>query len=70
MIPSTYQAWKHCIQEECKIKLEPNFIQQRLAELKDERHPKTLEFIRHYGKEHTRLVVSWFEQALSEVQKS
>jgi hypothetical protein len=69
MIPYTYQDWRHCIQETCKIKLEPNFIRERLLELNDQKHPKTLEFTRHYGEEHTKLVISWFEKALLEVKQ-
>jgi hypothetical protein len=70
MFSSTYQEWLHCITRDCGIELTPSFIERRLAELRDNRHPKTLEFIRLYGERYTQQVIAWFEQAQNDQAKS
>jgi hypothetical protein len=66
MIPLTYAEWLHCITVDCGIKLTNELIAERLAELRDAKSPKTIEFIRLYGLQHTQNVSRWFEQAQKE----
>jgi hypothetical protein len=67
VIPQTYAEWHHCITAECRIVLEPRFIAERLAVLTRSEHEETRRFVRLYGTQHWRMVVSWFEQAGREV---
>lgn len=66
MIPHTYADWLRCVTVDCGIKLTSEYIAERLRELSDEKHPKTVEFIRLYGQQHTQNVLCWFEQVQKE----
>ena len=35
MIPNTYEEWRHCIQDICRIPLTPAFVEERLQALAD-----------------------------------
>jgi len=62
VIPQTFAQWRHCIEVECRIPLEPVFIQQRLAQLRDLTCEDTRRFSGLYGQAHLDRVTSWFEQ--------
>jgi len=63
MIPHTYADWLRCITVDCRIQLTADYIRERLTEMSDLKHPKTVEFTRLYGQQHTDNVLRWFEQA-------
>jgi hypothetical protein len=63
-IPEIFNEWRHCIEQECQIKLTQDYIEQRLVILRALNHEETQRFIRHYGKHHWQRVVNWFERAL------
>jgi hypothetical protein len=67
MIPHTYADWHRCITVDCGIQLTADYIRERLEGLRNPGHPKTAEFTRLYGPQHTQNVVRWFEQAQKEV---
>jgi hypothetical protein len=62
-IPETFGEWRHCIEQECQIRLTREYIEQRLMILRATNHGETQRFIRHYGNHHWQRVVNWFEQA-------
>ena len=67
VIPQTYAQWRHCIEVECRIPLEPNFIQARLSVLRDPANDETRRFASLYGQAHACSVLAWFEQAQTAV---
>lgn len=66
MIPTTYQAWRHCIEQICRIPLTGEFIARRLSELDDTQLHSTEQLRRHYGDDHFQAVKRWFRQAADE----
>ncbi len=67
MIPVNYSQWKDCIENKCKIKIERQFIDNRLKVYKDPNNEKTKKFIALYGSNHLSNVVFWLEKAKNEV---
>jgi hypothetical protein len=63
MIPTTYDAWRHCIEIDCQQPLTADFIASRIAELRDAAHERTAQFVRLYGESHRLRVLGWFERA-------
>lgn len=63
MIPRDFQAWRHCIEVECGIKLTSEYIQKRITSLENNKEHYTREFLRLYGPEHYQNVLGWFKQA-------
>ncbi len=63
VIPENYQQWRDCITIRCGIPLTSSYIKSRLSELRDEKHPRTIEFASKYGNDYLKQVISWFEQA-------
>ncbi len=66
-IPENYEQWHHCITVDCGIPLTSEFINDRLTVWRNEQAEETLRFRRLYGDEHWRCVISWFEQAETEM---
>lgn len=66
---STYEDWKHCITEICKVPLTQEFVATRLRELRDIQDYNTKKFIGSWGERHRRRVVAWFEQAETELSQ-
>lgn len=62
MIPQTFEQWKHCIVNDCKINLTKEFAQERLNVYQDRQQPETDKFIRLYGEQHLNNVITWFQQ--------
>lgn len=60
MIPQSFEQWKDCIENKCKIKLTPSYIEGRINELSNESHPTTQIFIKLYGQEHKNNTLNWF----------
>ena len=62
MIPQTFDEWKHCIINDCKINLTKEFALQRLEVYKDKNHSETKKFVSLYGEQHLNNVILWYSQ--------
>jgi hypothetical protein len=62
MIPQTFNDWKNCIVNECKINLTREFATQRLAVYQDSKNLETQKFISLYGQQHLLNVIQWLQQ--------
>jgi len=62
MIPQTFDAWRNCIINDCKINLTKDFAQQRLAVYQNVAHPETKKFVSLYGEQHLQNIVMWLQQ--------
>ncbi len=62
MIPNTFEEWKNCIVNKCKIKLSKDFAARRLKVYEDKRHPETQQFIQLYGERHLANVIHWLRK--------
>lgn len=63
IIPKNYEEWRHCIIVECGLELTPNFIENRIASLQNDKEHYTQQFIRLYGRQYLETVIGWFLQA-------
>jgi hypothetical protein len=61
-IPTTYEAWVHCITVKCKIPLTPEFARQRIAALGDPKSAEAVKFEQLYGEAHRARVVEWYRR--------
>ena len=61
MIPQTYNEWKHCIVNGCKIYLTKEFAAQRLAIYTDPNNPETQKFVSLYGEQHLQNIIAWYK---------
>ena len=66
MLPQSFEEWRHCIEEKCKIPLTPGYIETRIAalQLKDSKEVK--DFVRLYGEDHLEKVLGFFQMAQNE----
>ncbi len=64
MIPQTYDEWKDCIVNDCKINLTKDFAQRRLAIYEDKRKAETIQFIRLYGENHLSNIIHWLKKSM------
>ncbi|MGD1847953.1 MAG: hypothetical protein ACFB10_21375 [Salibacteraceae bacterium] len=62
MIPQTFEEWRNCIVNDCKINLTQQFAQQRLTIYQDANHPETKKFKSLYGQEHLDRVIHWLQR--------
>jgi len=62
MIPQTFNDWKNCIVNNCKINLTKEFATQRLAVYQDNKNVETQKFISLYGQQHLLNIIQWFQQ--------
>ena len=62
MIPKTFDEWRNCIVNDCKINLSKEFAQERLSVYKDMKHKETQKFVSLYGMEHLEKVIFWYSQ--------
>jgi len=67
MIPATFEQWKNCIVNDCKIKLTKDFIAGRLKVYRAKNHPETKKFKELYGEQHLNDIIHWFERSSREV---
>ncbi|MEM6491162.1 MAG: hypothetical protein AAF684_04565 [Pseudomonadota bacterium] len=63
----TYDDWKTCITVACDIPLTLDFVETRLAALRDRSDLHTKKFIDQWGESHLDRVIGWFEQARREL---
>jgi hypothetical protein len=67
-MPADYLQWRHCIEVDCGIALEPDFIAVRMAALThDDAEPQR--FARLYGEAHLRRVIGWFQRAQADLDR-
>lgn len=66
----TYDDWKHCISEICKIPLTEEFVRRRLTELGDTQNHNTQKFVSTWGENHRKQIVTWLEMAERELAQS
>jgi len=62
MIPQTFNDWKNCIVNDCKINLTKEFATQRLAVYQDNKNVETQKFISLYGQQHLLNIIQWLQQ--------
>ena len=62
MIPQTYEQWKNCIINDCKIELNHNFVQTRLAVYEDPKNKETQKFVSLYGENHLQNIIGWLKR--------
>ena len=62
-VPTTYEDWKHCITVKCEIPLTPDYVQQRIAALTNDKDYHTQKFIERWGTAHHARTLAWFKQA-------
>ncbi|MCH2081893.1 MAG: hypothetical protein MK226_05845 [Saprospiraceae bacterium] len=67
MIPATFEEWKNCIVNDCKIKLTPSFVASRLKVYKAKNHPETKAFESLYGEQHLNNVIYFLERSAKEI---
>lgn len=63
----TYDEWKNCITEICKVPLTSDYVAARLKELRDAQNFDTKKFVSSWGEPHRQRVIAWFEQAETEL---
>jgi len=66
MIPSSYQAWRHCIERDCGLALSASYIDERIRSLRNTQDFRTEQFIRRYGAAYHAQVLAWFAHAAAE----
>ena len=67
-IPENYEQWRHCIEVRCNLSLTAAYIEERLIELKDSKHPKTRKYRELYGAEQLQNTIEWFRRAGEEAK--
>lgn len=68
-VPTTYAAWRHCIEVDCGLTLSAAYIAERIAALNSTREHHTQQFIRRWGEAHRQRVIAWFHQAARELAR-
>ena len=66
IIPSSFENWKICITEKCKIKLTTSFLNERLSAYRTPDTEGSKRFIGLYGIEHFNNVRDWLLKAKDE----
>ena len=69
MIPHTFEEWKSCIINDCKIYLTVDFAQKRLAVYSDKNNQETKKFVALYGEQHLYNIVTWLKMVLNQGQR-
>ena len=64
MVPQTFEEWKNCIVNDCKIKMTKSFAKERLGVYENMNHPETRKFIELYGHQHLSNIVYWYKRVL------
>jgi hypothetical protein len=67
LLPKDYEAWRHCIEVQCRLPLSNAFIVRRIAALSDLHSAETRRFIECYGNIHHRQIIAYFQRALREL---
>ena len=70
MIPYTFEEWKNCIVNDCKINLTKEFAQKRLKVYTNKQNPETKKFIQLYGEDHLNNIVYWLNKVAGSTSNS
>ena len=62
MLPYTFEEWKNCIVNDCKIDLTKAFAAQRLAIYENRKNPETQKFVSLYGEQHLLNIITWLKR--------
>lgn len=62
MIPQTFEQWKDCLINGCKIELTKEFAKERLAIYLNPNNAETKKFVSVYGEQHLQRIIYWFKQ--------
>lgn len=62
MIPQTFEEWKNCIVNDCKINLTKEFALQRLAVYSNKNNDATKKILALYGEIHLQNIINWFKK--------
>lgn len=62
MVATSFDEWRSCIVNDCKIKLTKDFAKKRLAVYQDRKNKETRDFIALYGEQHLQNIIYWFKQ--------
>lgn len=65
MISRTYEEWKSCIVNDCKIKLTKEYAEKRIKIYENQDHPETRKFRELYGEQYLNIVIHWFKRSQS-----
>ncbi len=65
MIPQTFEEWKSCIVDDCKIDLTKDFAMKRLSTLQNKENKETQQLIKLYGENHLHNLIDWFTKILN-----
>jgi hypothetical protein len=61
MIAQSFEEWKHCIENDCKIKLTKEFAKKRLSVYLNRKETETQKFISLYGEQHLENIIKWLK---------
>jgi len=70
IIPDSYEAWRHCIEVECRLRLSAEYIRERIAALENPHDFHTQQFVRCWGEGQRAQVLAWFRQAGRELAQA
>lgn len=70
IMPETFDEWRHCITVACGIPLTLKFVEERIKSLADASDFRTRQFVELYGSAYHAQVVTWFNQAKSELEQA
>ncbi len=62
MIPHTFNDWKNCIENDCKIELTKQFAATRLDVYQNPNNDETKKFIQLYSEQHLKNIIQWLQQ--------
>lgn len=68
IVPESYAAWRHCIEVDCGLRLDIDYVNQRIAALANAADFQTQQFVRCWGEAHRQRVIGWFRRARDEAQ--
>lgn len=66
MVPHTYDEWKDCIVNDCKIPLTKTFAKKRLDIYENKSHAETRKFKELYGDQHLSNIIYWYKRFYNE----
>ena len=67
VVPDNYAAWKHCIEVDCGLTLDLDYVRGRIAALENPADIHTQQFVRRWGDLHRQRVIGWFHRAEGEL---
>lgn len=59
----SYSEWREALTVRCGIHLTGAYARERIAALKNDRDPATVDFVRCYGEDYRNQVMAWFQRA-------